>query len=305
MNKISGVSERDIDLLLLEEFITSEVFQDLFIHNSKFKDMELSFVEARKSVTDTIGESDLEVSFINDDDETVLLMIENKINANFQKNQLERYRKRGENYKKKEKISDFTTILVAPELYHSGENKEFDVRVNYETLITYFHNNKDLGRRSIYKILLLESAIRKTVSGYDPEMDDVVTQFWKDYWRLANKEAKELYMSEPGHKPSASSFVYFRNIKLPKNVDLVHKMVHGYFDLQFSGMGNKMDVFMNKYSEKLEQNMKIVKAGKSAAIRVEVPKLSFSDSFESQKDKVLLCFLEEKKLLTWFEKVNK
>jgi len=98
MTKISGVSERDIDLLLLEEFISSVPFQELFLKQSKFKEEKLTYVEAQRSVTDSIGESDLEVLFKNEDEKVFMLMLENKVNANFQKDQLERYVQRGKNY---------------------------------------------------------------------------------------------------------------------------------------------------------------------------------------------------------------
>ena len=214
MTKISGVSERDIDLLLLEEFISAKKFQDLFLNYSKFKDMKLEFIEAQRSVTDSTGESDLEVSFKNINNEVFMLLLENKVNANFQKDQLNRYLQRGENYKKNNKIIDFTTILVAPKSFHNNEDKGFDFKINYEELVEYFANNSDLGVRSTYKTLLLKSAIEKSTSGYQMEADSSVTNFWKDYWELSLDMAKELYMDEPSQKPSSSSFIYFRNMYL-------------------------------------------------------------------------------------------
>ncbi len=301
MTNISGVSERDIDLLLLEEFIASQIFQNLFLEKSKFKNLDLSFIEAQRSVTDSTGESDLEIYFKNNQNEVFILMIENKVNANFQKDQLQRYHQRGNNYKNHNKATDFDTILVAPKSFHNNENKGFDFRVNYEEIIEYFNNQVNLGARSSYKILLLNSAIEKGTLGYQMEADTSVSNFWKDYWNLTLSEAKELYMDEPTLKPSTSSFIYFRNANLPKEVDLVHKLTHGYFDLQFRGMGEQLNIMRDKYLDILESNMKIVKAGKSASIRIQVPKLAMADSLESQEEKVLNCLAEGKKLLKWFE----
>ena len=136
------------------------------------------------------------------------------------------------------------------------------------------------------------------------EADASVTNFWKDYWKLSLKYAKELYMDEPPAKPSSSSFIYFKNSNLPKEIDLVHKLTHGYFDLQFKNMGDKLDIMRKKYSNFLNDNMKIVKAGKSASIRVEVPKLSLADSFQSPKEKVLICLEEGTNLLEWFKSMD-
>jgi predicted DNA-binding protein (UPF0251 family) len=108
-------------------------------------------------------------------------------------------------------------------------------------------------------------------------------------------------MDEPTAKPSSSSFIYFRHSNLPKEIDLVHKLTHGYFDLQFKDMGDKLNIMRDKYSNSLNSNMKIVKAGKSASIRIEVPKLSLADSLESQKEKVLICLEEGVSMLEWFK----
>ncbi len=61
---ISGVSERDVDLLLLEEFLSSLAFQEWFVAQALGPDVRLGrLVEAKRSVTDSTGESDLEVAF--------------------------------------------------------------------------------------------------------------------------------------------------------------------------------------------------------------------------------------------------
>jgi len=300
VTKISGVSEKDIDLLLLEEFMSSQKFKELFLNRSKFKELNLDYIEAKRSVTDSTGESDLEISFKDENNQVFILMLENKVNANFQKNQLERYIQRGKNYINNNKVVDFETILVAPKSFHNNETKGFDFRINYEELVEYFTNNTNIGMRSEYKILLLNSAIEKSTSGYQMEADASVTNFWKAYWKISLVQAKELYMDEPTFKPSSSSFIYFRNINLPKEIDLVHKLTHGYFDLQFKNMGEKLNIMRDKYSNSLNSNMKIVKAGKSASIRVEVPKLSLADSLENQKGKVLICLEEGINILKWF-----
>lgn len=110
--------------------------------------------------------------------------------------------------------------------------------------------------------------------------------------------APELAMEKPTSKPSASSFIYFsRNSKLPNDISLVHKLTHGYFDLQFKGMGDSLDKMHHRYADTLEEEMIIVKACKSASIRVSVPVLSLADT-------VRLCIKQGiekgRELLQWF-----
>ena len=308
MNKtsyISGVCERDIDLLLFEEFMSSKKFQMLFLKLTDFKENDLEFVEAQRSVTDSTGESDLEITFQSKNKQHYKLLIENKINASFQKDQKERYILRGKNYIKLNKIINFKTVLVAPKNYYNNSSKGFDYRINYEDILKYFVNLHNIGTRKDYKILLLKSAIEKGTKGYQMKGDEVVSKFWKDYWKLSLQIAEEFNMKEPFTKPSSSTFIYFKDIDiLPNNIDLVHKLTHGYFDLQFKGMGNKLQEMREKYSKYLTQEMKLVKAHKSASIRIEVPKLSMADSLENQKEKVSQAINKGKKLLKWFQEIN-
>ncbi|KAF5432107.1 hypothetical protein C5S39_04350 [Candidatus Methanophagaceae archaeon] len=45
--------------------------------------------------------------------------------------------------------------------------------------------------------------------------------------------------------------------------------------------------------------MRIEKAGKSAVIRIKVPKLSIADPFENQREEVAVGIQKGKQLLTW------
>jgi hypothetical protein len=59
---IAGVCERDIDLLLLEEFIASVHFIQWFTEQINRVDAEIEcLLSAQRSVTQSNGESDLEV----------------------------------------------------------------------------------------------------------------------------------------------------------------------------------------------------------------------------------------------------
>lgn len=299
--RISGVSERDIDLLLLEEFIASKGFQRMFLTKCFIKDESYYLNDAQRSVTDSIGESDLEITFKNSKEQTLALLIENKVNASFQKDQQKRYCIRGLNYIKNGKIDSFLTILVAPKFYHNDQLEGFDFRINYEDVLDYFESNDAMGDRKKYKVAILQSAINKGSSGYQQVADQQVTQFWHDYWVIVQSMAPEFFMEKPKNKPSASSFIYFnKNSKLANDVSLVHKLTHGYFDLQFKDMGDKLDQMHCKYAGHLLKGMSIDKAEKSASIRVSVPTLSLADTVESQQEAVIEGILKGKTLLQWF-----
>lgn len=302
MFNISGISERDLDLLILEEFMSSGLFQELFLKKVNFNVSGLCLVDAQRSVTTSSGESDLEITFQSKNGGLYKLLIENKIKAGFQKDQRKRYNLRGDTYIKQGEIVQYSTILVAPKIYANSARKGFNVRINYEDIVQYFDQNTLLGKRKNYKILLLKSAIEKSSLGYQPVADECVTLFWQSYRKLTLDIAKEFNMEPPENKPASSTFIYFPRSKLPDIVDLVHKLEKGHFDLQFKGMGSNLNLIEEKYRGKLTTEMRIVKANKSASIRIDTPKLYVADTFYSQKENAIKAINSGKELLKWYEK---
>src|SRR5262249_5148001 len=169
------------------------------------------------SVTQTTGESDLEISFVGPDGGRWRLLIENKIAASFQAQQAERYRQRGATYIERGDCGAFYTILVAPEDYFGSPDslKGFDGRVTYEALKAWFLQREALGVRLFYNATILTLSLKNSWFGYQPMQDMPVSDFWQAYWKLAQKCAPELNMPRPPAKPSGAGFIYFRPHTLP------------------------------------------------------------------------------------------
>lgn len=302
---ISGVSERDIDLLLLEEFHASPQFRIWFIVQSLgFSVAPEYFVSAQRSVTHTTGESDLEVVFANVNGAKTQLLIENKINAGFQPRQAERYRHRGIAYIARGQCVAFHTVIIAPERYfgEAEATKGFDGRLTYEQLHDWFLLSEELGERRLYKAALLHSAITKATYGYQPEEDASNTEFWRAYWLLSRQYAPELEMKEPSSKPSGSDFIYFCPSSLPKGVEICHKFHRGCVDLQLKGMGRRLNEVNTVLSLHFTPEMRLVGAAKSAAIRIAVPLLDSSICPADQMVSIQAGMEEARNLLVWFLK---
>lgn len=297
--RIAGVSERDTDLLFLEEFMSSSEFVDFFLKKVGWDNGGLHLFQAARSVTDSTGESDIEIILCDDQENMHLLLIENKVNAGFQPMQAERYIERGENYIKHGKVVRFITVLIAPESYFSGETKGFNHRVDYEELREWFNNSSLLDGRKKYKLSILTSAIEKSSSGYQLIADATVSHYWNDYWNLTRDIAPEFCMTKPKPKASGSSFIYFRDTALSNQVVLVHKLVKGRFDIQFARMGGQISDLKGRYGDILHDDMYITKAAKSAVIRIDVPSLSAADTLENQRDKTIKAIDAGKRLLAW------
>ena len=304
---IAGVSERDIDLLLLEEFQSSPSFQDWFVAEALGPSVRLGrCIAAERSVYHSAGESDLEVTFLDSEDKKTRLMIENKVGAGLQQLQAQRYQDRGQQYIAGGDCVGFYTVIVAPARYFGTSEgaKGFGSRVTYEQVLSWFQNAAELGDRRNYKTKLLQSAIQKGTLGWQPEEDKPNTRFWQGYWRIATERAPELEMWKPAEgKPSRSGFIGFhpRHPPLPNGIKLYHKFNHGHVDLQLAGMGRRVNEVNSILGQYLEPGMTVESAAMSAAIRVLVPKLTSSLPVEEQISNVYVGIEAAKQLYAWFQ----
>ena len=111
-------SERDLDLIQLEELHAANGYADWFADRIGLTDHR--FVSARHSVSATVngsgGETDLFVVFEKGGKRTAVL-IEDKISAAFTHRQAERYVERGEDLVRNGEADAFRTVLVAPQQY--------------------------------------------------------------------------------------------------------------------------------------------------------------------------------------------
>ncbi|MEO8218502.1 MAG: hypothetical protein ABI718_15610 [Acidobacteriota bacterium] len=302
---ISGICERDIDLLLLEEFRSNPDFATWF--TSEALRIEPGICSgALRSVTDTSGESDLEVEFRDPSGRTTRVLIENKIAESFQPRQALRYAERAASYRDRNECQDTITVLVAPAAYIGSDiDHGFQAHVTYESIRDWFRRQKQSQPRAAHKADILDSAIEKSHSGYNPIEDAGVTGFWKEYWELASREAPELEMREPPGKPSGSGFVNFRPPDLPVSIRLRHKLVHGNVDLEFKGFANRLAELRARFGDQLQEGMILTSASQSGVVRIKVPAISPSRSLPEQIDAVREGLRAAQRLLAWYRKTGK
>ena len=267
--RIPDVCERDIDLLLLEEFVASADFLSWFLMRIGVEKTAV-LSEAHRSVKTVNGESDVELT-LQASNSTIKILIENKVDASFQPNQPQRYADRANAYRTSGKCEEITTVVMAPEVYFGSEasNFGFDAKVTYEAALGWFESAELLGPRREYKLALLRGAIERGRLGWKLIPHPAVGAFWQAYWRLADQIAPQLAMPVPKVEiPADSHFIRFRPAILPPNVSLWHKVAYGHVDLQFSGMGDRLIEIEQLYRPSLLPSMRIEKAAKSAVIRV-------------------------------------
>jgi hypothetical protein len=298
--RLVGVSERDIDLLLVEEFMASPDFLSWFL--SKIGMTSNGCLHrVHHSVNTSNGESDIELE-IKSSNGLEKVLIENKIDAGFQPKQAKRYDDRATQYRSSGKYFSVITVLAAPDEYAKNSDLTigFDKRISYESMLDWYKQAEQLGNRRIFKQSLLLSAIDRCVSGWTLVPDEKATRFWENYWRAAEKYAQELHMRKPNEKPATSSFIFFNPIGLEKGVKLVHKVPYGKVDLQFAGFGENLTELERRYGSKLEKGMHLVRAAKSGVIRINVAEMNLSEEFDESKAKEALK--AALKLWKWYRK---
>lgn len=306
-SRIAGVCERDIDLLLLEEFQATPEFVSWFLECAGIERVQAHHLrEAHRSITDTTGESDLELHFDDGAGSRDVVMIENKVSAQLQPLQAERYAMRGQSYLSRGLFDRFHTVIVAPDRYFAdaGQTKGFRHRVSYDRILEWFERSTTLGQRRNYKISMLRSALDRATLGYQPVIDDAVTSFFAAYWDIATATYPELGMRRSRkERPGGSGRVYFKTAALTAIAcDIAHKTGKGFVDLHLRGRGNRLAMVESALRRLLDPDMSVEPAAKSAAIRLHVAKLDRLQPVTDQQDALLQGLQAAKRLAQWAER---
>jgi hypothetical protein len=299
--KLEAISERDIDLLLIEEFESEGGFLEWFIGmTARWPAGDLTACGAWHSVSNEHGESDVVVIADEPGGRRLALLIENKIDAPPQPEQAQRYERRGELGVEAGDWHQFKTCIVAPKRYLDAAANAggYQTSVSYEDVADWMKGRLPDGRRFQFKRHLIESAIEQQRRGYSPKLDAIVTRFFNDYWELAESLFAELNLCNSGPRPSGSTWAEFRPPGLPKGRSIMHKAPEGYVDLQLAGYGDRVAELSERNPLLLGGGMAFVRATKSAALRIKVPPLDVREDFASQRDGAMIALKAALKLLT-------
>lgn len=296
-HKFRDVIERDMDVLILEEFTCSNNFSKIFLDKIGLDNAHLLLTWQSKTDAE-LGESDMTVIF-DCRGKKVALLIEDKIDAIAMPEQPTRYILRGNKGLADNEYDSYYVFIVAPQQYLDNNDKasEYPYKVSYEEIKEYFEKLNDT--RSSFKLAQINFAIDKQKEGYQVIKNELVTDFWNKFIEYKNKHFPELNLAVHSEvKPTNGVWPHFRTNK--NNYFIYYKSNKGYVDLTYNGQANNIDnikkflikVIGNYYKEGLD----IVKTGKSCAIRLKVPIVDFSKPFEGQEEFVKLSLLATKKL---------
>ena len=295
---VETILERDIDLLLLEEFNSSNSFAHWILETIEIDGLaDIQWVYAKHSITESgLWESDIVVILELVNWSKHCLLIENKISAEFANKQDLRYYERWKILVEREVCNDFTTVLVSPSWY--GNALDFDYYISYEKILEYFQAKWD--KRSEYKANILDCAIERRRRWYTGIKNKHTTNFWEEYWKYLEENAPELNMNKPEDKRKESYFILFRclasyNCMFRQKLRVKHSCI----DIEFKS--GTVDSLNDKYADVLLYDMQIVPIWRYGlpAIRVKLPSLLTEEPFSDQKENVKFVVDKIKYIHQW------
>lgn len=264
------VTESDIDWLFCVELNCSERFQK-WVASIIFRDIDtFKHIQCWRSVSNSAGESDLVWIIEHPINGRYIVLIENKINAASQPEQYNRYVERAEMYIEEGLAKDYSIALLSPESYRSIDSSLYHFYISYEQVIDWLDSDKDA--RSAYLKTIYCAAINKRNSPIS--IDESNLCFRDKIWQLGKSEFPSLNVSYP--KDDSNN--YWISMRHP-NYTIIYKtyrkgwkFTNSVVDLELSGRGEDVEQLRREYASDLRNTgITVVKTGKSASFRLEVP----------------------------------
>jgi len=308
--------ERDIDVLLAEEFSVSPAFASWFLSKTKFGDRLGLISDLFVSKSDSDGESDLVVVYALDDNSRIAILIEDKVDALLQPEQAGRYRKRADREVTEGSFSEYEVILCAPEHYPASHGKTiirdqttnaapllddnlFDRFLSYEQIADGL-TATDVSPRAQYRATFVRTAAQRRSNQWVREQDDATDAFWEAIYRVASEDFPILEMKLP-RLTKNSSWITLRPRDMPtrpRKVYIEFKARLGNIDLTFTN--TRARLFAGSTAALLQEGMTIHQTGQSTAIRITSPAFDVESGLDVGLPHARLAMQAAKRLVEFY-----
>jgi hypothetical protein len=277
---LASVAERDIDLLLMEEFHISPAFVEWFCGRLGIRGAVAD--GAWHSWSDSEGETDLFLR-VTVGQSRIGVLIENKIAAREQDEQAARYIRRASRGIESGVFNQYVTAICAPTRYLEGLPKDspYQGRIAYEEIAGWFAKHDD--QRSAWRRRVLEEAIEQGRRGYTMLVNRAITAFQEDYWHYLRANHPRLLMAKPTPKGNRSNWIVLKALGFPRGVQLHHKLEQRFMELGFPR--TSVEQILAVQPER-PQGIELVQKGRSASLAISVPPVDVTGKFEEQTSSV-------------------
>lgn len=305
---LTHATERDVDLLLVEEFAASPLFTAAILRAIGLIDLGFIRSQVLHSVRRLHNRREIDISVqVETRRGKVLLLIENKLDTSEQPRQAESYRAEAE--AQAGSFLHVRTILTCPEAYRAQNTRfagAFDHVVSYEMIADFFRaragrESGELGARMTHRANLMMQAIEKQRRGYVQVIHPAKHAFSARYVALAAKIAPELIPGPSMLRESAAESVtmIFAPETLPDwsflpQMRIVHQLREGNANVNFYGWGDHFPEIAARVAADLAGSgirpvptVNKRKGGRSGLMLVvETPAIDQFADFEAQIDAV-------------------
>ena len=171
--RFSDVSEHDMDMLFLEEFVCSEEFTRIFTDMVGVSDPKVLSVHSSKTDV-SLGESDMTV-VVQSNNERIGLLIEDKIAAIAMPEQSARYSLRGRKGIERGDYDRFFVFIIAPQKYLSqnAEAQKAARIAEAEGQVARF--NKMFGEYKDFPLITKKRLFYETMESLLPDLNVVIS----------------------------------------------------------------------------------------------------------------------------------
>ncbi len=311
---LTHATERDVDLLLVEELKCSTEFVRWFCgkleaHLGELIRIDDSEVTHSRRRTYNRREIDICLEIKARSGLPVFVLIENKLDTSEQFEQAESYRAEANFLIENGDAHRAFTALVCPESYsrqHATFAGKFDTVITYEEVSVHFaervRGEGELSRRLRHRREIIEQAITKSRRGYQAVPLAVIEQFNTKYVALAERVCPQL---KPGTsmlkegRPGESKTMIFGAGSLPDweflpQMRLVHQLREGNANINFYGWGDHflrlagmMAVDLSETNYRLVPTMNKRANGRSGLMIVaETPAVDNLRGFDAQAEAI-------------------
>lgn len=290
--KLDTVNERDMDLLFAQAVLEPDFFHLVLkkfnIQTAKLLSIEISKMDPK------LGESDITL-IIEEENKKIGLLIEDKIDAIAMENQHGRYIERGNLGIKNKDYDAFLIMLFCPKKYYEQNNeaKKYEHQLFYEECKEYYESKNDSRSQ------IIEQAIHKSKSPYNPDINEIAHQFLLDYKAYQKEKYPTLDIRTADN---TNGYWVEYNTRL-SNVYIIHKKDRGFMDLTFTNAADKLgrlEKALDWIRHKTNRSVSIQKTSKSAAIRIEVPLIERDKKFDDLSEDTIQCIFDSAKILSNF-----
>jgi hypothetical protein len=260
---------------------SSESFRSNFLKRVIGFEGSHTLIRTKVSEYTDYGETDVLLIVDLEGGHRLAVMIEDKIDAIFQRAQAQRYRKRGSKGIEGNEWHSFKTCLCAPRAYLDG----IDPRDSWDSLFSIEEISEWARQSGDRNGLFISSILDQAVGKFSEKQKNVsiaAQDFWRKYLSLAAEIIPSISITGvSGFPTEAAPWPRFAKSTLPTFMLLEHKPAQARVDLTF-------DRWQKDDLQKILTNnaQPIVRAGGSSALRWNVPQIDHLKSFEEQENNV-------------------